>query len=475
MPDLLPLFLTLAGRDVVLIGGGHVAAAKLQALLAADARVRVVAPDVAPEIERAGVEIVRRGFVATDLDGAWLAIAAATPEVNREVAAAAEARRIFVNAVDDPAHASAFLSGTIRRDGVTIAVSTSGDAPALTALVREALDALLPADIDRWMAEARRQRTIWRRDQVPMAARKPRLLEALNGLYGRSQALRYDHTAGVQDSSPANPSGVAQDSSPARRGYVSLVGAGPGDPALLTRKAIACLRAADLVLYDALIDDRILRYARKAQRFFAGKRAGSPGGDGRPIVAMTQETIHAVMIRAARRGRRVVRLKGGDPFVFGRGGEEGLALLRAGIPFDVVPGVSSAIAAPELAGIPVTHRGVSAAFLVVSGHDEDGFRSAIGTLRPNAVTLVVLMGTARSAAIATALAGYGWPSDTPAAIVVNASAANQQVWRGTLAQLENGVRGLAPFAGPSTIIVGDVVALMADRAAGIEKTYVTGT
>ena len=151
MRDLLPLFLTLAGRDVVLVGGGPVATSKLQALVDAGARVRVVAPFVTPEIERTGVEIARRAFVAADLDGAWLAVAAATPAVNREVAAAAESRRIFVNAVDDPANASAFLSGTVRRDGVTVAVSTSGEAPALTALLREALDTVLPADLDRWM------------------------------------------------------------------------------------------------------------------------------------------------------------------------------------------------------------------------------------------------------------------------------------------------------------------------------------
>jgi uroporphyrin-III C-methyltransferase / precorrin-2 dehydrogenase / sirohydrochlorin ferrochelatase len=469
MPDLLPLFLTLAGRDVLLVGGGHVAAAKLPALLAAGARVRVVAPAVAAEIERAGVEIVRRGFVATDLDGTWLVVAAATPAVNREVAAAAEPRRIFVNAVDDPANASAFLSGTVRRDGLTIAVSTSGDAPALTALVREALDALLPADVDRWMAEARRQRTIWRRDRVPMAARKPRLLQALNGLYEQPVEQRAESRGQKGPVSP-HPAAVSPI---ALTGHVSLVGAGPGDPALLTRKAIARLRAADLVLYDALIDDRILRYARRAQRFFAGKRAGRPVGDGppRPIAAMTQETIHAVMIRAARRGRRVVRLKGGDPFVFGRGGEEALALRQAGVPFDVVPGISSAIAAPGLAGIPVTHRGVSAAFLVVSGHEEEGFRRAIGTLDPNSVTLVVLMGAARSGAIADALVERGWSPATPAAIVANASAAEQQVRRGTLTQL-----GDTPlFSGPATIIIGDVVALMADAVAGIERTYVTGT
>ena len=463
------------------------ATSKLQALIDAGARVRVVAPLVTPEIEGAGVEIARRGFVAADLDGAWLVVAAATPEVNREVAAAAEARRIFVNAVDDPANASAFLSGTIRRDGVTVAVSTSGAAPALTALLREALETVLPADLDRWMAEAKRQRTIWRRDQVPMAIRKPRLLEALNGLYSRSKDLRHNSSGVAKDVSPAQATDVAQDFSPARRGHVSLVGAGPGDPALLTRKAIARLRAADLVLYDALIDARILRYARKAQRFFAGKRAGR--------YSMTQQTIHAVMIRAARRGRRVVRLKGGDPFVFGRGGEEALALRQAGVPFDVVPGVSSSIAAPELAGIPVTHRGVSSAFLVVSGHDIDAFRSAVGTLQPNGVTLVVLMGIGRSAAMATTLVERGWPPETPAAIVVDASTANQQVWRGTLGQLtentEKGAaplfttretRGTAPFSG--TIIVGDVVALAAvpvmneateAAAPRGERKYVTGT
>src|SRR5216117_2295072 len=171
-------------------------------------------------------------------------------------------------------------------------------------------------------------------------------------------------------------------------GTVSLVGAGPGDPALLTRKAIARLRAADLVLYDALIDDRILRYARKAQRFFAGKRAGKH--------AMTQQTIHAVMIRAAQRGRRVVRLKGGDPFVFGRGGEEAFALEQAGVPYDVVPGITSAVAAPASAGIPVTHRGVASAFLTVSGHDAASFDAVIAGVAPHGITLVILMGLGRS-------------------------------------------------------------------------------
>jgi uroporphyrin-III C-methyltransferase len=234
------------------------------------------------------------------------------------------------------------------------------------------------------------------------------------------------------------------------KGHVSLVGAGPGDPALLTRAAIARLRAAEFVLYDALVDDRILRYARRARRFFVGKRAGRH--------AMTQTAIHALMIRAARRGRRVVRLKGGDPFVFGRGGEEALALQHAGISYEVVPGISSAIAAPAAAGIPVTHRGVASAFLVVSGHEAEAFASAIAQLQPNGVTVVVLMGLGRSAAIACDLIDRGWSRGTPAAVIVDASRAKQQVWRGTLEQLA-AEESVMDTSGAGTIVIGDVVAL----------------
>jgi uroporphyrin-III C-methyltransferase/precorrin-2 dehydrogenase/sirohydrochlorin ferrochelatase len=216
----------------------------------------------------------------------------------------------------------------------------------------------------------------------------------------------------------------------------------------LTRRAIARLRAADLVLYDALIDDRILRYARRAQRFFVGKRAGRH--------AMAQTAIHTLMIRAARRGRRVVRLKGGDPFVFGRGGEEALALQHAGVPYDVVPGVSSAIAAPAAAGIPVTHRGVASAFLVVSGHEEEAFASAIAALQPNGITIVVLMGLGRGSAIACQLIDRGWSRGTPVAVIVDASNPKQQVWRGTLDRLAADAIEI-DGCGAGTIVIGDVV------------------
>ena len=184
MRNLLPLFLDLTGRPVLLVGGGRVAAGKLQQLVAAGATVRVVSPLVVAEIASTpGVEVVRRGFAPADLDGMWLVVAAATSRVNRQVADAAEERRIFVNAVDDPPNATAYLSGVVRRDDVTIAISTSGEAPALTALLREAIDAVLPPDLGAWMSTARTQRRIWKRDEVPMAARKPLLLRALNDRY----------------------------------------------------------------------------------------------------------------------------------------------------------------------------------------------------------------------------------------------------------------------------------------------------
>jgi len=236
----------------------------------------------------------------------------------------------------------------------------------------------------------------------------------------------------------------------AQQGRVWLVGAGPGDPGLLTRKAVVCLRSADLVLFDALVDDRVVALARRAQRFFVGKRAGRH--------TLSQDDIHAIMIRAARRGRRVVRLKGGDPFVFGRGGEEALALRAAGVPFEVVPGVTSAVAAPGMAGIPVTHRGVASAFLVVSGHDQTAFRTTIGSLTPNNLTLVVLMGFGRRGFLSRVLLEAGWAAETPAAVVAEATLPTQRQWRGTLGALAAGADTI-DVDGPATLVIGQVAAM----------------
>jgi uroporphyrin-III C-methyltransferase len=233
-------------------------------------------------------------------------------------------------------------------------------------------------------------------------------------------------------------------------GLVSLVGAGPGDPELLTLKAARRLAEADLVLYDALVEADTLEIATKARRFFVGKRAGRP--------AIRQETINRLMIREARRGNRIVRLKCGDPFVFGRGGEEALALAAEGIACEVIPGVSSAIAAPLLAGIPVTHRGLASAFVVVSGHAETAYGPVIGSLAPGSATVVILMGLANQHAIRRQMLASGWTPATPAAILSGASRPGATEWHGTLDTL--GADGPEPRGDlPGIIVVGAVAGL----------------
>jgi len=239
-----------------------------------------------------------------------------------------------------------------------------------------------------------------------------------------------------------------------KKGMVSLIGAGPGDPELLTVKAVRRLREADLVLHDALVPAEVIALAGRARAFDVGKRARRK--------STPQETIHRIMIHAAERGERVARLKGGDPFVLGRGGEEALALAAAGIPFEIIPGVSSAIAAPALAGIPVTHRGIASGFLVVSGHSPDSYRGLLAGALPNSATVVVLMGVAHRRGIADFLIQCGWRTDTPAALVFAASTPEASTLVGRLDEI-----GRVPFPAteaPGTLVIGDVVSL-ADRLA----------
>jgi uroporphyrin-III C-methyltransferase/precorrin-2 dehydrogenase/sirohydrochlorin ferrochelatase len=232
-------------------------------------------------------------------------------------------------------------------------------------------------------------------------------------------------------------------------GFVSLVGAGPGDPDLLTVRAARALAAADIVFYDALVAKETLDLAPRAQRFGVGKRAGRS--------SMSQDTINRLLVRSARRGKRVVRLKGGDPFVFGRGGEEALFLADAGVAFEVVPGVSSAISAAALSGIPVTHRGLASAFVVVSGHAEGAWRPVVEGLAPGSATVVVLMGLGARDALAAALRARGWGDDTPAAVLWAAGTPRAARWIGTLAALPSASHDGADE--PGTLVVGSVVGL----------------
>jgi uroporphyrin-III C-methyltransferase / precorrin-2 dehydrogenase / sirohydrochlorin ferrochelatase len=428
-----PVFLDLRSRRVVVVGGGPVAASKLEALVAAGADVTVVAPEVRPEIEQSGVKIVRRAFEAADLEGAWWVVAAAPREINKQVLAAAAPRRVFVNAVDDPEHATAYLGGVVRRGHVTVAISTDGRAPALAGLLREAFDALLPGDLDRWMAAADGARREWKAQGVPMEQRRPRLLQVLNELYSRNETGCGFPEPGAGE----KPDAVS---------LVSLVGAGPGDPQLWTLRAVQRVKDADLVLYDALVDVAALRRLTKAKCFSVGKRARRD--------SVPQETIHRLMIRAAKHGKRVVRLKGGDPFVFGRGGEEALALAMAGVPFEVVPGVTTAVAAPELAGIPVTHRGIASGFLVLAGHTSEAVDRTLQAVRPNTISMVILMGIGARADLASRLMAHGWAAETPAAIVCSASTPDAWTWTGPLGQMG---AATPPMGAAGVLVVGEVV------------------
>jgi uroporphyrin-III C-methyltransferase len=238
-------------------------------------------------------------------------------------------------------------------------------------------------------------------------------------------------------------------------GFVSLVGAGPGDPDLLTQRAVRRLAEADLVLYDALVSPDVLPLASRAQCLSVGKRACRP--------SISQEAINRCLVRGARRGKRVVRLKCGDPFVFGRGGEEAIALAAAGVPFEIVPGVSSALAAPALAGIPVTHRGLSSSVIVVSGHSPSAYAPIIDAVTPHSTTIVVLMGLGSRARLAQHLLQRGWAAHTPAAVLLSASSAAARTWIGTLGELTADAAALnvdvAPGDAPGTIVVGQVVSL----------------
>jgi uroporphyrin-III C-methyltransferase/precorrin-2 dehydrogenase/sirohydrochlorin ferrochelatase len=279
---------------------------------------------------------------------------------------------------------------------------------------------------------AEAERDGWKRARVPLATRRPLLLEKLNALYTRAPA------PGASAQAPA--------------GFVSLVGAGPGDPGLLTRRAAERLAEADVVLYDALVDAEVLRLAPRAHCFQVGKRAGRP--------SVSQRAIERLLVSAARQGKRVVRLKCGDPFVFGRGGEEAQALAAAGVPFEIVPGVSSAISAPALAGIPVTHRGLSSGFAVIAGHDEATYGPILDRLgAETTLTLVVLMGVGERGRIASRLLARGWERETPAAIVLGASTPGAFAWSGTLADLRHAALPADRSSRPGTLVIGAVASL----------------
>ncbi len=450
--DYLPIFLHLQGSNAVIVGGGAVAARKAELLLRCGARVTLVAP----ELSRAAVELLahsegRAGHLAADflaeqLDGATLAIAATdSPAVNAGVAAAARARRMPVNVCDAPELSSFIFPAIVDRSPVIAAIGTEGRAPVLARRLREQLEALLPERLGALARFAgRRRRAV--HQALPAAARRPFWERILSGPVS-AQVL-----AGDESSAEASFTRelAAFRSSGRRPGEVYLIGAGPGDPDLLTVRALQLLQQADVILYDRLVSHGVLERARReAERVFVGKDL--EGGHN------AQERIHELMASYVARGLKVARLKGGDPFIFGRGGEEIEFLERHGIPFTVVPGITAGLAAAAAAALPLTRRDTARSVTLATGHSAEGDALDWDALARPWHTVVFYMSVSNMDRIAERLLAAGAPPDRPAAVIERASLPGQRVLRSRLADIASLARA-ERIASPALLVVGEVAA-----------------
>jgi uroporphyrin-III C-methyltransferase/precorrin-2 dehydrogenase/sirohydrochlorin ferrochelatase len=443
--------LDLAGRRCVVLGGGRVAAMRVPGLLDAGALVTLVAETLEPALrglaERGAVEWVQRTYRLGDLRGAMLALNTVDDHrLESQVLEEARHSGVLLNTHDRPGACDFAMPALVRRGRLQIATSTSGDSPHVAATVRRRLEGLFGEEWGHQLSLVARVRRRLRHAGVPMAAQR--------AIYSRlmraevRDALRHD----PDDEATADiESMVAGGGSPAS-GRVHLVGAGPGDPRLLTVRARELLLEADVVFHDALVSQEILELvAARARLVDVGKRAG-----GRRT---GQHEINALLIEAARSGHEVVRLKGGDPFLFGRGGEELAALRAAGVEVDVVPGVTAALAAPAAADIPVTFRGVSGSVAVTTGRDSTGeVPDNLERLAVAVDTLVVLMPLHALDGISARLAAViGF--ERPAAVIANATTDDQRVVRSTVGDVAAAV-DRAGLTGPATLVVGDVVTVL---------------
>jgi uroporphyrin-III C-methyltransferase/precorrin-2 dehydrogenase/sirohydrochlorin ferrochelatase len=447
--DYLPLFIKLSSRRCVVVGGGEVARRKIEWLVAARARVTVIAPDIDDEVRRLvgpHGELIERTFQPDDVGGAALVVAATDDAmVNRAVAASAARAGVLVNSVDDAAGSTAIFPSIVDRDPVVVAVSSSGRSPTLARRVRGLIEARLPAQLG---ALAERLGG-WRSHVaavVPAAARRhfwETLLDSQipEAVYAGDDELA-ERLFNAALETPAAPA----------LGFVSLVGAGPGAADLLTLKALRCIERADVVLYDNLVSAEVLAMSRRdARRVYVGKRRAFP--------SIRQESINTMLIEYARDGARVVRLKGGDPFVFGRGGEEIETLAAQGIPFEVVPGITAALGCASCANIPLTHRDWAHSVRFVTGNlSGDRVNLDWPELAKSDQTLVIYMGLAGLAEICHELIRHGMAPAMPAALISRGTLPDQRIVAAPLAELAERVAAAA-IHGPTIIIIGRVVAL----------------
>jgi len=448
-----PVFFDLNAQHVLVVGGGEVALRKVSLLERTGAIITVVAPDVAPEIrERATagtLTLAVREFRPADLDGARLVIVATSHRaVNRFIAKLSDARGIPVNVVDDREASRFIVPAIVDRDPVLVAVSTGGTSPVLARRLRERLEAFIPkrfGELALWLRALRKTSLEKLRD----TDERRRFFEAI---VDGPAARRF------VDGDPQGAMRIAQrmlaatSVAPRAAGEVTLVGAGPGDPELLTLKALRALQDADVILHDRLVSTAILDFARRdATKICVGKTAGAE--------STTQDEINGLLIQHAAQGKRVVRLKGGDPFIFGRGGEELEALARARIDFSVVPGITAASGCAAYAGIPLTHRDYAHSVSFVTGHaDKHGVEPDWRALAAQGATAVFYMGLARLDHIVARLLEHGATPARPAAIIAHGTTPNQQVIAATLGTIV-GAASTADLESPALLMVGEVVAL----------------
>ncbi|WP_419899089.1 siroheme synthase CysG [Roseomonas sp. USHLN139] len=421
-----PLFLDLQGRDVLLLGGGEALAAKARLLAAAGARLRQ-ASRFSPEL----------------LEGVALACAAGAPEAElRALSAACQARGIPVNVVDRPALSSFITPAIIDRDPVTVAIGTAGTAPLLARLVRQRVEAVLSPGLGRIAALAERFRGRLR-EALPDVAARRRFLEGV--LAGRPAQLAEE---GRQAEAEAAFAAALARAETAPTGLVHLVGAGPGAADLLTLRALRLMGEADVIVHDRLVSAAVLDLARRdAERIDVGKARGR-----HPV---PQERINALLVELARSGRKVVRLKGGDPFIFGRGGEEIEALAEAGIAFEVVPGITAALACAAQAGIPLTHREAARSVTFVAGQSREG-RLAVdfAALARPGQTIAVYMGATILPQFFAGLVAAGADPSTPAAFIERGGSPDQRLLLGSFAEVAHEAGGWVGD-GPALLLLGE--------------------
>src|SRR5450631_2782647 len=453
-----PVFFDLKGQKVLVVGGGEVALRKVSLLQPTGALITLVAPRIDPGLtERAAagtLAIESREFIPGDLDDMRLVIVA-TPRraVNRWIATLCESRAIPVNVVDDREASRFIVPAIVDRDPVLVAVSTGGTSPVLARRLRERLEASIPkrlGDFALWLRGLRRTSM----DRLRDTQERRRFFEAIVDGPAARRFIDGDRQ-GAQRIAQRLLSRTS--TAPRASGEVTLVGAGPGDPELLTIKALRALQDADVILYDRLVSDAILDFARRdATRICVGKAAGG--------ISTAQPQINDLLIRYATEGKRVVRLKGGDPFIFGRGGEELEALALAQIDFSVVPGITAASGCAAYAGIPLTHREYAHSVSFVTGHaGKSGQQPDWRALALPGATAVFYMGLARLDHIVRKLLEHGAVVTLPAAIVAHGTMPNQRVIAATLGTILDAASP-AVLDSPALLVVGEVVALQSKLA-----------